>query len=430
MTLVTSDSFVSFGSTDPTPPPPCGSLSGDAELRPPAQVASPQWIGFLSNFRARWLRIALFALGTVTEVRGLAKPVQISSGGKYAFLDGLRGWAAVWVTLNHLQHNLPDAMASMPTLLREAFITQGGMGVIVFFTLSGYVITRSISRGLDAPGFGNFYLRRLVRLTPPYYGSIVVALVIHYVSTQAKDEQFVAPTLVSWLAHLVYLPVVFGQEVIVGVHWTLYLEMQFYLMIGLLMWVFATGRVKSRPALRTAILTTLALAALIWPLFDLLDDFQPHFLPYVSSFLGGCFIFWRRTDVLPQWLFFGYGAALAVAAALYRNPTYVTTAIAFWFLWWACGQPQVLARWLSDRVSQFFGHISFSLYLTHSSVLGATYYLGSRAVGEGESAQWLLIAPQLAVAIFCGYVFYRVVEVPALQWSKGLRRSITPAAAA
>lgn len=341
---------------------------------------------------------------------------------KLALLDGLRGWAAAWVTLNHLQHYLPDAMDSIPWIVRESLIKQGGAGVIVFFALSGYVITRSIASGLDRARFTNFYLRRIVRVTPPYYGSIVLAIAVNYVSTLVKDETFEPPTLWSLVTHIFYLPIVLGQKAINGVHWTLFLEMQFYLMIGLIMWLFSTSAVRERPRIRTCVLVIAAAASLIWPVCDLLDDFQPHFLPYVGSFLTGCFIFWLRRGEMPSWLFFGYGVGITASAVVYRNPTYITSALALWALWWACGQPKVMSRWLSDRVSQFFGEISFSWYLTHSPILGATYYLGAKLIGDSKTAQLLLVVPEVAVSIVAAFIFHRVFERRALKWSKALSR--------
>jgi peptidoglycan/LPS O-acetylase OafA/YrhL len=344
---------------------------------------------------------------------------------KFAFLDGLRGWAALWVVFNHVQHFMPDSMSSIPAPLRWAVILKGGMGVVIFFTLSGFVITRSISKAaMDAPALGNFFLRRLTRLTPPYYASLVVTVVINYVSTVVKHEAFTSPTFVGVLANLFYLPILVGIEPINGVHWTLYLEVQFYLFIGLLTWLFARHAIDRSRTIRTSVVAILIGLSLIWPLFNLLDSFQPRFLPFFCAFLSGCLIYWVNSGLVPGWLLIVYSGLLGVAAAIHRHEVYVTAFLTLLVILWASRHAAVMSRWLSDRVSRFLGRISFSLYLTHSPVLGATYYFGAKYLGSGKTAQLLLVVPEIGVAIAVGYVFYLIFERPAMAWSNSLKRSV------
>lgn len=357
----------------------------------------------------------------------IESPAVLTNPGrqKFAFLDGLRGWAALWVVFNHVQHFMPDAMSSIPAPLRWAVILKGGMGVVIFFTLSGFVITRSISRAaMDAPALGNFFLRRLTRLTPPYYASLVVTVFINYVSTVVKHETFTSPTFVVVLANLVYLPILVGLEPINGVHWTLYLEVQFYLFIGLLTWLFARDAISRSKTIRSSVVAVLIGLSLIWPLFNLLNSFQPRFLPFFCAFLSGCLIYWVNNHLVSGWLLIAYGTLLGIAAAVHQHEVYVTAFLTLLVMLWATRHVAVMGRWLSDRLSQFLGRISFSLYLTHSPVLGATYYFGARYLGSGKTAQLLLVVPEVGVAIAVGYVFYRIFERPAMAWSNRLKRSV------
>jgi peptidoglycan/LPS O-acetylase OafA/YrhL len=81
-------------------------------------------------------------------------------------LDGIR---AVAVGLVLFQH------AGVPGF------REGGLGVDVFFVLSGYLITRLLTREIDQTGtlkLATFYLRRLRRLTPPLLILAVAYLVL------------------------------------------------------------------------------------------------------------------------------------------------------------------------------------------------------------------------------------------------------------
>lgn len=99
-------------------------------------------------------------------------------------LDGLRGVAILMVMLHHL--------TIMPTRTGFDATLKGllgmGVGVELFFVLSGFLITAALLRAKasasgkgrpdSAQFFGRFYLRRVLRLFPLYYLFLVVLLVL------------------------------------------------------------------------------------------------------------------------------------------------------------------------------------------------------------------------------------------------------------
>jgi peptidoglycan/LPS O-acetylase OafA/YrhL len=88
-------------------------------------------------------------------------------------LDGMRGGAFLLVFFGHA---LPDAMLRF---VPPAF------GVTVFFVLSGYLITTLLRREVDKSGtvsFRDFYLRRALRILPPFY----IVLVLSSILTQVN----------------------------------------------------------------------------------------------------------------------------------------------------------------------------------------------------------------------------------------------------
>jgi peptidoglycan/LPS O-acetylase OafA/YrhL len=357
---------------------------------------------------------------TTTEKR--AAPEASASSGKLAFLDGLRGWASLWVVFNHIQHYLDHSLNKIPAVIRQPLIMEGGMGVPIFFVISGYVISRSLAKSrMDGAGFRNFCARRWTRLTPPYYASLVLAVVNNYVSTIFKHENFVAPTFGNVLAHLVYIPDLLKLPLINGVHWTLYIEMQFYLLLAVLMWLLARKAFERYTVLRHVLLAAVAVAALNYPVLDLLNGREHYFYPYVCAFVSGCFIYWLRSGLLHPAIFAGYTVILGVGTIYHHRDIYLTCFIAHMLVFVADRRPPAMSRWLSDRFSQFLGHISYSLYLTHSPILGSTFYFGSKIFGDSAAAELALIPVEVAVAILVGYIAYRLVERPAIAWSQRLR---------
>jgi peptidoglycan/LPS O-acetylase OafA/YrhL len=81
-----------------------------------------------------------------------------------------------------------------------------------------------------------------------------------------------------------------------------------------------------------------------------------------------------------------------------------------------------LGRWLADRPSQFLGRVSYSLYLIHSPVLGAVVVAMTAALPHSTASQFVAAGTGIAVSCGAALVMYRLVEQPAIQWSRSLRR--------
>lgn len=99
----------------------------------------------------------------------------IAAGRHVTVLDGLRGFAVLYVLLYHFMPSFPGVTG----FVVNAFFKMGWTGVDLFFVLSGFLITGVLygSRGSPHP-FRRFYIRRILRIFPAYYLLILFSVLI------------------------------------------------------------------------------------------------------------------------------------------------------------------------------------------------------------------------------------------------------------
>lgn len=385
----------------------------------------------------------------------------MSAGARhFAFLDGIRGWAAFAVFFYHLRIDRPETdlvRARVPQWLLDGAV-EGKHGVAVFFVLSGLVIAYSlrshlameplpdpvpvpearakVAAGPDRPSsedsdfdFTNFVIRRLVRLTPPYHAAIIVTLVFALGASIEGGHDFLPGGtpfgVIRLFTHLIYAQELFGFVNFNDVFWTLSIELQFYVAFAVLVW--AQGRLsRARPAADTlrALYGSSAAASLIWP-FGMLgtDGRAIWFLPLWYSFMLGVLVFARWRRQIPAWALAVYMALLSAGPLVSgRGGAFVWVSVATAALLWLAIERDRLSRWLSDTVSQFLGRVSYSLYLIHTPVLGATYVGTATVLGQPTMAKQILgILVTVIVTLVAAEVFHRAIERPAILMSRQLK---------
>lgn len=347
-----------------------------------------------------------------------ARAPRAAAAPHFGFVDGLRGLACLWVVLNHLK--IPELAEVMPALVHEALIVRGGMGVLVFFVVSGFVISHSLLPvDLDGPALGNFLARRFVRLSPPYYASLVVAAVVTAVSARVKDEVHAPPGIGSWLAHLLYLPHLLDMDLINGVHWTLYLEVQFYVAFGLALWWMQLAE-RSRPGRWERRAAVLAVTALAWPVVGWSLAPRPEFIAYWFAFVSGVLVCWRAAALIGAGLWWGFHALLAVAWLVHREQMVATVLLTAPVLL-AATQGERMSRWLRWRAVQFLGLVSYSLYLIHAPVVGVVDWVRAQLLGDGAWTEAVGAIAAIAASIVAAWALWWAVERPAVRWSRSLR---------
>jgi len=324
----------------------------------------------------------------------------MSTAGRLPMVHTLRGFAALLVMWCHL--------ATCTNLkVQPDFSTIsvfGRFGVEVFFVISGFILPYAMWRGgYELRDFGKFIAKRLIRLEPPYWCGIAVAVGLGYLARLAPQYTGIAYTVtpVQLLLHLGYLIPFTKYEWILPVAWTLAVEFTFYLFLGL-----AFGLVRSRS--RWPFVAFTAICAISNFFFR-----DMHYLPYHwPIFLMGMVVF-RKTAALIDmrecllWL-----TGLTVWA-VYANGWSETS---FGALAAAC----ILWVKFQSRITDFFSDISYSLYLLHYPVGFKICNLLARYV-HGYAASTVAVLGACAVCIGISWVLYRLVEMPSTRWSSALR---------
>ncbi len=153
-------------------------------------------------------------------------------------IDGLRGFAVLAVFAKHLK--LP-------------FAWQGELGVDIFFTLSGFLITVLLVqewKKTNSIHLGHFYMRRVIRLYPAL---LLMLLAVGFFTTAPEYILSSLTYSTNWLIALKIRPL----NLELGHTWTLAIEEQYYLL-----WPLALRFMLKRLTPRKALLVPLGLALL------------------------------------------------------------------------------------------------------------------------------------------------------------------------
>lgn len=158
----------------------------------------------------------------------------MASGRRVAGLDILRGCAIILVFLRH----------AWPAV----FQTAGIVGVILFFTLSGYLITGILDRELTQTGtlsFRRFYRNRALRLGPALVVVLVVFAVVESLTNRLYDQSMIAGSIGLAITYTADLPIGHMSPGLSPL-WTLAVEEQFYVIWPVCMMILVRRRLLAR----------------------------------------------------------------------------------------------------------------------------------------------------------------------------------------
>ena len=184
-------------------------------------------------------------------------------------LDGLRGIAVVLVMALHLFKRAAYFTEHPVLLAFTKLTTVGWVGVDIFFTLSGFLITSILLKSKTGEHyFRNFYVRRALRIFPLYYAAIAVVLFLApKVEEEFTNQLSVAlPIMLLYQQNWAMLFKDFHITQYLLITWSLAIEEQFYLI-----WPFIVYKLDRERLVKFSIgyilisITARTLGTLLWP---------------------------------------------------------------------------------------------------------------------------------------------------------------------
>jgi peptidoglycan/LPS O-acetylase OafA/YrhL len=343
------------------------------------------------------------------------RPAKKSGGSRLRALDGLRLLAALAVCSYHYTAKDQEVAKSWGTSPVNLFHdlskvgTYGTLGVQLFFMISGFVICMS-SWGKP---LGEFFRSRVARIYPAYWVAIVMvtvaSLILPVVVHHLRSDEI--------LLNLTLLQQPMGSPRVIGVDWTLWVELKFYIFFGLL--VVWRGVTYRRVVLFCILWTVACVFARVAdnPFTDELvfRDHAPYFIAGLAFYLihryGSDWMLWgivvmsfllaQRYSVTAMW-HPGQSGPYA------RNPHVVELLVALLFVIMAAVALGWLS-WANWKWLTFAGALTYPFYLIHEHLGWFGIRIYHRYLGLG--AYPTLFATVLTMLVLA-YLMNKFVEKP------------------
>jgi peptidoglycan/LPS O-acetylase OafA/YrhL len=327
-------------------------------------------------------------------------------------LDGLRAVSIVLVLLGHL--NGTRNVGSIPAI--RVFGDIAHLGVVVFFVISGFLITSLLLKEHEKTGrisLKLFYARRALRIFPAsynYLAIIAILAVLGLVAVTRSDFAFAASYLINYKV---------GRSWYVGHLWSLSVEEQFYLLWPCLLVFFGRSRgtliasagILLGPVARIAswvlfrgtpyidletfptVADSLAAGCMLALLRPWLETKKPYlrlFHPAASILLAGMLLVINRYMAYTVVSVFGSSAINILIAILIHRSVYC--------------RRDLPGRFLNLQPVAFVGVLSYSLYIWQQPFLNR------------RSDAWFCAFPQnLILAIAMALASYLLLEKPLMK---------------
>ena len=339
-------------------------------------------------------------------------------------LTSLRFFAALYVFLFHMEIRWP---LPLPKFF-GAFLSQGAVGMTLFFVLSGFILTYNYYDKLLVTNYFAFLMKRFARIYPIYLLSALVSLPWFGIQLSLHLKSiaqmlFMVLTniflLQAWIPALFYL----WND---GLSWSLSVELFCYLLFPLLL--FGFKKITARQAfiilIACYILTilpgmgyTLFTPQPISPTVYAMPIFR---LPeFIVGLIFGIFFLTLKTPKYP-------GIKLSLVALLtivylgrfsqVLPPIYVTQnfivvpAFALIIYYLAHSKSKVILGLFNNKVINLLGEASFSFYMMQVLPINLGYYLIKKPFAANH--HWLLALLLLALNLLLAFSAYFFVETP------------------
>jgi peptidoglycan/LPS O-acetylase OafA/YrhL len=363
-------------------------------------------------------------------------------------LNGLRFFAALAVIVTHIElikqeFGFENLWHSNPLVFEL-----GGLGVVFFFVLSGFLITYLLLQEKKVTGtiaVKKFYLRRILRIWPLYYLVVILGFFVltHF---QFMDIKFLEMRQQgnfheNLIFYLLFLPnlafAVYGAFPHIGQTWSIGVEEQFYILWPVLV-KHSKNILRALLLVITILILLKAIVLMAWennptnPFLKVLKPFLAmtkmesmaigglgaYFLfnsPAVkilfnNILLAGCLVI---TFILPF-----------VTPSVIQNGIYLVYSVIFLIIMMNISSNPNSFLKLENGIFKLLGNISYGIYMYHlmvvAFVVGGLKYLEFK-VDNGFVSQLLIYTTSISLSILVSWLSYTYFE----KWFLRLKTKFT-----
>jgi peptidoglycan/LPS O-acetylase OafA/YrhL len=340
-------------------------------------------------------------------------------------LDGLRGVFSLMIVFYHY----PDIYLPQ-SFYNNFFIRQSYIFVDFFFILSGFVISLNYVDGLSGSftKLRDFFKKRLIRIYPLLIFTSTFYLLFEILSrlilpnNYFTSEPLFTDKLISYLDSVLFMnstPILGTTDEINPPSWSISAEMLSYFLFGFIVYNFKK---------KANIIFSCLIACSLGILFYYGNFFEWNKLGFLRGFVGfflGYFLFQTGSKSKEfksywEWIIMGFLIFLmfllnfcgdksseSLLIGMFFIPTFFFLAI--YVLLHSSGY---ISKFLESKPLQFFGKISYSLYLNHLIIpriflKPIFYFFGVNNSGINQLFCFIFI---LFVDIFYSNLTYNLIE--------------------
>lgn len=379
-------------------------------------------------------------------------------------LDGLRFLLAMLVVMGHFYTFIGGVTLHKFGFLINAILMSPIKAVYGFILITGFLMMHNYFIREDKEPANSkdtifkFWLRRFFRLYPLYIVLVTIAYFSFTYLSKTAEQNLIyftgsnltqwgtvrptaQPTFIDYLSHVFLIHGVFPQynDSILGVTWSLSLEMQFYFIFPFLYLFITNGKNISKIKLAITLLFFAIVKAFTVPVvrvilnhYNLPGYKEPSFIPFIMPvFLLGMVI----AAVKHKRLGYQY-LLLSALLVMYKEPLFTNVIIAFLLLFiflpeikntyfsFVYRGVSVIDKALSSKAAEFGANISYSLYLIHTILITLVLHLFIIKSDYFQLSKVgvivLSIASSIVVCFLICNVLYNYIEKPFIKIGKDL----------
>lgn len=338
---------------------------------------------------------------------------------KYKFeLDGIRAIAIIAVLINHLN---PDLIPS------------GFLGVDIFFTLSGFVISYSVSNKVfknRTDFIKNFYLRRFKRLAPSLliyvvFISILISLFIHSGGTY----YLTGISSIFGLSNLFLIKInsgYWGDESLMNPFtntWSLSIEEQFYFIFPFLIGCFI-HKSKNKITFKNNYVYLITFISFLFYLFSYKDyaEISYYFtLTRVWQISLGiiCFLFYDKFSINNKnYNFLSFISSILLVSILFINKeysffTHIAASVLTFFIILSLKNNNLIKKIFSNKLFRIISKISYQIYLWHWGIIVFARW----TFGFNRYSTLFILLLTILISYLCHIFVEKPIRQSKLNWS-------------